>query len=56
MLHLLVDALRLRFMAVEPTGPGLDSYGPRMRELLILACTEVEDQWSHYMRVARVAP
>lgn len=55
-LHLLVDALRTLFLAVEPTGPGLDSFGPRMRELLILACTEVEDSWSHFMRVAGVPP
>ena len=25
-----------------------------MRELLILACTEVEDAWSHFMRLANM--
>jgi hypothetical protein len=55
-LHLLVDALQQLFLAVEPSSTGLDAYGPRMREVLILACTEVEDAWSLYMRLAGVSP
>src|SRR4051794_3568675 len=51
-LHLLVDALQTLFLSVEPAGTGLDAYGPRMRELLILACTEVEDAWGYFMRLA----
>jgi hypothetical protein len=51
-LYLLLDALQALFLVVEPEGDGLTAYGPRMRELLILACTEVEDGWSHFLRVA----
>lgn len=30
---------------IEPSAQGLQSYGHKCRELLILACTEVENQW-----------
>lgn len=49
---LLVDRLRDIFLTLEPTGPGLRAYGPRTRELLLLACTEVEAYWAYYMRLA----
>ncbi|MBB3408746.1 hypothetical protein FHT87_002649 [Rhizobium sp. BK316] len=39
---------------IEPSTQGLASYGHRTRELLILACTEVEDQWSQMLRSAGV--
>ena len=51
-LYLLLDALQALFLVVEPEPAGLSAYGPRMRELLILACTEVEDGWSHFLRAA----
>jgi hypothetical protein len=51
-LHLLVAALNDLFLYVEPEGAGLDSYGPKTRELLILACTEIEDAWTRYLRRA----
>lgn len=51
-LHLLVSALNDLFLYIEPEHAGLDAYGPKTRELLILACTEVEDIWSRYLRRA----
>lgn len=51
-LHLLVSALNDLFLYIEPEQAGLDAYGPRTRELLILACTEVEDVWTSYLRRA----
>lgn len=51
-LHLLVSALNDLFLYIEPEGPGLQAYGPKTRELLILACTEVEDVWARYLRRA----
>lgn len=55
-LLLLVERLDELFLYVEPEGTGLQAYGPRTRELLILACTEVENAWAGYMRLAGVAP
>lgn len=56
-LHLLVSALNDLFLYVEPEHSGLDAYGPKTRELLILACTEVEDVWNRYLRrTSRSAP
>jgi hypothetical protein len=54
-LYLLVERLNDLFLYVEPNAGGLDSYGPKTRELLILACTEVENLWSDYIRRARGA-
>lgn len=51
-LYLLLEALQALFLVVEPEAGGLTAYGPRTRELLILACTEVEDGWSHFLRTA----
>lgn len=51
-LYLLLDALQKLFLVVEPESQGLGAYGPRMRELLILASTEVEDNWSYFLRAA----
>lgn len=51
-LHLLVSALNDLFLYIEPEHAGLDAYGPKTRELLILACTEVEDVCARYLRRA----
>src|SRR5262249_35907400 len=34
---------------VHPEGPALQAYGHEIRNLLILACTEVETQWRAVM-------
>lgn len=51
-LYLLVSALNDLFLYIEPEQAGLDAYGPKTRELLILACTEAEDVWTRYLRRA----
>ena len=40
---------------IEPDSNGLQAYSHKTRELLILASTEVENTWMHYMRRAGVA-
>lgn len=39
---------------IEPSQHGLLSFGHRTRELLILACTDIEDQWVRMLRLAGV--
>lgn len=50
-LHLLIERLTELFLFIEPVGDGLNAYGPKTRELLILSCTEVEDAWTQVMRL-----
>ncbi len=44
-LALLTDRLALVFRTVEPESDNLEVYGHEVRNLLIIACTEVEAQW-----------
>lgn len=44
-LRILVEKLDELLLFIEPTSAGLRSYSHKTRELLILACTEVENQW-----------
>lgn len=39
---------------IEPSGHGLQSFGHRMRELLILACTDAEDHWTKLLRAGGI--
>jgi hypothetical protein len=55
-LHILIAALNDLFLYVEPDGAGLDAYGPKTRELLILACTEVENLWTTFLRRTNLTP
>lgn len=55
-LLLLIQRLDDLLLFVEPCLRNLGSYSHKARELLILACTEVENYWQHYMRLARVMP
>lgn len=55
-LRLLVERLDELLLYIEPDGNGLQAYSHKTRELLILACTEVENTWKHYMRLARATP
>lgn len=48
-LLLLIQRLDELLLFVEPTNKTLDVYGHKTRELLILACTEIEAQWKHYL-------
>lgn len=55
-LRILIEKLDEILLYIEPTQAGLQSYGHKSRELLILACTEVENLWVQYMRIAGVEP
>lgn len=54
-LRVLIEKLDDILLYIEPSPLGLQAYGHRCRELLILACTEVENFWGSYMRLANVS-
>jgi hypothetical protein len=45
-LHILLKKLEELFETVEPTEANLTAYGHKIREILLLACMEVESSWS----------
>lgn len=51
--QLLLEDLRAVFTVVTPDAANLDTYGPRIRQLLMLACTEVEAGWGGVLRENR---
>lgn len=51
-ISLLIERLEEIFLYIYPDTDGLKAYGHKTRELLILACTEVENIWKHYMNKA----
>jgi hypothetical protein len=51
-LRLLVERLDELLLYIEPDPHGLKAYSHKTRELLILACTELENTWKHCMRIA----
>ncbi len=53
-LLLLIHRLDELLHFVEPTRASLQTYSHKARELLILACTEVENYWKSYLRIADV--
>lgn len=55
-LRLLVQKLDELFLYIEPNISSLNTYSHKTRELLILACTEVENFWQYYMNQASVLP
>lgn len=55
-IRLLLDRLDELFLYIEPSAASLSTYSYKTRELLILACTEVENTWAHYMRKSNVDP
>jgi hypothetical protein len=48
-ISLLIERLEDLFLYIYPDSAGLSTYGHKSRELLILACTEVENSWKYYM-------
>jgi len=44
-LHVLIENLKSIFLTIHPEGKNLEAYGHNIRNLLILACTEVEAQF-----------
>lgn len=55
-LRILIEKLDEVLLYIEPSPTGLGTYSHKCRELLILACTEVENLWAQYMRIANAAP
>lgn len=51
-LRLLIDKLDELFLFIEPSESCMNAYSHKTRELLILACTEVENTWASYMSLA----
>jgi hypothetical protein len=48
--RLLIDHLQEIFEVIEPKEGNLGAFGHRMRNLLLLACMEVESQWAGILR------
>ena len=55
-LRLLIQKLDEIFLYIEPDLHSLNTYSHKTRELLILACTEVENFWQYYMVQANENP
>lgn len=55
-LRILIEKLDELLLYIEPDVNGLKSYGHKSRELLILACTEVENQWTALLNKAGAVP
>lgn len=55
-LRLLIERLDDIFLYIEPDTAGLNTYSHKTRELLILACTEVENSWKSYINKAGATP
>ena len=55
-LRILLEKLDEILIFIEPSPTGLESYGHKTRELLILACTEIENSFVQYMRMAGASP
>ncbi len=55
-LRILIEKLDEILLFIEPSQDGLKSYSHKVRELLILACTEVENQWRSLLQKANYSP
>lgn len=55
-LRILIEKLDDLFLYIEPSHSGLKTYSHKTRELLILACTEIENIWKQYMIMAGQSP
>lgn len=56
-LRILIERLdELLLLYIEPSQNGLNSYSHKLRELLILACTEIENLWNSYMQLSDTVP
>lgn len=51
-LKILIDKLHDILLYVEPDENGLEAYSHKIRELLILSSTEVENSWTYYLRIS----
>lgn len=55
-LRILIEKLDEILLYIEPSQQGLSSYSHKNRELLILACTEVENLWASIFRKSNATP
>ena len=55
-IRLLVQKLDELLMYIEPSIEGLECYSYKTRELLILSCTEVENQWRSILVHNKITP
>ncbi|MEZ8503158.1 hypothetical protein AB6D08_17740 [Vibrio splendidus] len=55
-LRVLVEKLDDILLYIEPDQNGLSAYGHKSRELLILACTEVENLWTSIFKKSNILP
>lgn len=55
-LRVLIEKLDDLLLYIEPDQNGLKSYGHKSRELLILACTEVENSWTSIFKSSGISP
>lgn len=55
-LRVLLEKLDDLFLYIEPDTISFNTYSHKIRELLILACTEVENFWSFYMNLSGTKP
>jgi len=55
-LRILVEKLDEILLFIEPSQEGLQTYSHKIRDLLILACTEVENQWRSLLNKANHQP
>lgn len=55
-LRLLVEKMDEILLYIEPDSASLNTYSHKTRELLILACTELENFWMSYMKKSGVQP
>jgi hypothetical protein len=49
-LHALIQELQQICMVVHPTPDNFNAYGHEIRNLIIIACTEVEAQWKNILK------
>lgn len=54
-LKILLDKLEELLLYIEPDTSNLRTYSHKLRELLILACTEVENQWLSIYKKSQVS-
>lgn len=52
----LFESLTAIFRTVHPATDNLDAYGAAIRDLIILACTEVEAQWKGVLEANKCKP
>lgn len=55
-LRILLEKLDDLLLYIEPDTVALNTYSHKIRELLILACTEVENFWSFFMNLSATSP